>query len=197
MSDGAKAGIAVGAVVGSGLIIGFAVWLCLSRRRRRPRNLAGENIGPSVELSGRDDEMTEVSGVTGSRQQAPSRTGMTQDYFGPVATPGPYTETAAARANISTTTTSPGQDRAVPSQPHAPGDIAGAVEMDSTGAKHGEDGLLSPLSSPSIYATPASDTLEGRYELYGSEQPVIPQRSPSLLSSPMTPRSGQEGHPGL
>lgn len=178
LSDGAKAGIAVGVVVGAGLIIGLITWLCISKRRRR-RQAVTQQSASAGDAPVEDANMTEV---TASSRLARSR-GLTQDYFGPAAVPGPYTETVAS---------SPGQRNAVPSQPQAPGDIIAPVEIDS------KDGPLTPHSPAVVYQTPVDETISGRFELYGTElspqspsplqaSPLPP--SPSVLSSPASPRS--------
>lgn len=120
--------------------------------------------------------MTEVSGPESRRQ------GLTQDYFGPDAVAGPFTETTG----VTSFDTSPGQTRAVPTRPDGPGDIAAPVEIDSTAREHTDGGMLSPHSNSSIQATPQSETIDGRFELYGSEQrePLsivpTPQESPII-----------------
>ena len=107
--------------------------------------------------------------------------GLTADYFGPAAVPGPFTEAdheggSGARA----TTASPGgnnPDRAVPGKPHSPDDITAPVEIDSRTMQRN-----------------VSDTIAGRFELYGSEQLVSPTSevtSPAYETvSPYTPSPG-------
>jgi hypothetical protein len=160
LSSGAKAGIAVGVVVGAGIIVGAITWFCLSQRRRR-RTVAqqsGSGSGPAGSADG--TAMTDVTSPSRPRQGA----GMTQDYFGPDAVPGPFTESAGTEADKA----SPGPARAVPQRPQAPGDIAAPVEIDST-HRTGDSPRLSPTSPTSYLETPQSETIEGRFELYGSE----------------------------
>ncbi|CAM1500751.1 Fc.00g099130.m01.CDS01 [Cosmosporella sp. VM-42] len=166
LSDGAKAGIGVGVVLGTSLIVGAITWLCISKRRNRRRDLSQESgDGPP-----RGDAMTDITSVSRNRP----RRGMTRDYFGPDALPGPFTETAGSDA------TSPGQGRAVPSLPQGPGDVVAPVEIDSN--VKDENSVLSPMSSPSLQQTPRSETINGRFELYGSEMDA--QRSLSIVPTP-------------
>jgi hypothetical protein len=184
LSEGAKAGIAIGAVVGAGAIIGLITWFCIGRRRQRRRQSASQQSGPvqqgmrldAAQLRNvADPAMTEYSN---SSRPRPGR-GLTQDYFGPAAVAGPYTET------VPSTTASPGYgpDRAVPTRPQAPGDIAAPVEIDS------KDGPLTPRSMSqasglvSLSEVPAHESIQGRFELHGSEGPSPPER-PSPFASP-------------
>ncbi|KAJ4267790.1 hypothetical protein NW762_003905 [Fusarium torreyae] len=168
LSDGAKAGIGVGVVVGASIIVGGLTWLFL--KRRRERSATGPSASGEGDGSGpARDTMTEVSGSN-------ARQGLTQDYFGPDPAAGPYTEQASSRV------TSPGRESAVPMHAQSPGDIAAPVEIDST-TREGSD-LLSPMSSPSLYQTPLSETIDGRFELYGNETPVTPDRPLSIVPTP-------------
>ncbi|KAF4448740.1 hypothetical protein F53441_7888 [Fusarium austroafricanum] len=168
LSDGAKAGIGVGVVVGASIIVGGLTLMCLRKRRQR----TASRPSASGEGDGNDhprDAMTDVSG-------SHARSGLTQDYFGPDPAAGPYTEQASSRV------TSPGRDAAVPMHAQSPGDIAAPVEIDST-TREGSD-LLSPMSSPSIYQTPLSETIDGRFELYGNESAITPDRPLSIVPTP-------------
>lgn len=160
----------MGVVLGAGLIIGVLTWLCISQRRQRRRALTRQSEGDNA--PSQDAAMTEVTSTR--------RRGLTQDYFGPDAVPGPFTETATSAA------TSPSPGRAVPHRPHMPGDIAAPVEIDSR-LKGDEDGPSSPGFNFSTYETSAEQTVDGRFELPGSDP--ISQRSPSLLPTPLSPRS--------
>ncbi|KAJ4006940.1 hypothetical protein NW766_010348 [Fusarium irregulare] len=178
LSDGAKAGIGVGVVVGASIIIGGLTWMCL-RKRKRQRS----TIGPSASGDGDGnapprDGMTDISG-------SHARSGLTQDYFGPDPATGPYTEPASSRV------TSPGRDAAVPMHAQSPGDIAAPVEIDST-TRDGSD-MLSPMSSPSLYHTPLSDTIDGRFELYGNESAITPDRPLSIVPTPPQSIMGDKG----
>ena len=131
--------------------------------------------------------MTEAtSDVTSSR---PERLpGLTADYFGPDAVPGPYTV-------VSNTASSPGhlsQDRAVPTDPHHPDDIAVPVEIDSNtknAVGAGDEGTLSSnLHTPSVVQqAPTPETVDGRFELYGSDfpSPSPPTGNASSAQSPL------------
>ncbi|KAF5017182.1 hypothetical protein F66182_10917 [Fusarium sp. NRRL 66182] len=113
--------------------------------------------------------MTEVSG-------SHARQGLTQDYFGPDPAAGPFTEPASSRV------TSPGREAAVPMHAQGPADITAAVEIDST--TRGGSEPMSPMSSPSIYQTPQSETIDGRFELYGNEEAISPNRPLSIVPTP-------------
>ncbi|KAF9771306.1 hypothetical protein IL306_011060 [Fusarium sp. DS 682] len=168
LSDGAKAGIGVGVVVGASIIVGGLTWMCL--RKRRQRTASRPSASGEGDDSGRPrDAMTDISG-------SHARSGLTQDYFGPDPAAGPYTEQASSRV------TSPGRDAAVPMHAQSPGDIAAPVEIDST-TRDGSD-LLSPMSSPSIYQTPLSETIDGRFELYGNDSAITPDRPLSIVPTP-------------
>ncbi|KAH7262040.1 hypothetical protein BKA59DRAFT_505085 [Fusarium tricinctum] len=169
LSDGAKAGIGVGVVVGTGIIVAGLAWMCL-RKRRQQRTATGPSASGDVDGSGPPrDTMTDISG-------SHARTGLTRDYFGPDPAAGPYTEQASSRV------TSPGREAAVPMHAQGPGDIAAPVEIDST-TREGSD-LLSPMSSPSLYQTPLSETMNGRFELYGNESAITPGRPLSIVPTP-------------
>ncbi|CVK92632.1 uncharacterized protein FMAN_07525 [Fusarium mangiferae] len=168
LSDGAKAGIGIGVVVGASIIVGGLTWMCLRKRRQRTASrpsASGEGEGSAPPR----DAMTDISG-------SHARSGLTQDYFGPDPAAGPYTEQASSRV------TSPGRTAAVPMHAQSPGDIAAPVEIDSAD-RDGSD-LLSPMSSPSIYQTPLSETIDGRFELYGNDSAITPDRPLSIVPTP-------------
>lgn len=174
LSDGAKAGIGVGAAVGGGLIIGLATWFCLRRRKRR--GTESQQTGSQTVAGGGvagGDNMTEYTEA--SRRPTFPRGGPTQDYFGPAAVAGPFTDGPGGAAMPHS---SPG--RAVPSQPQKPGDIAAPVEIDSTGRTPGTDdgGWMSPNSFSDFQTTPMPESAAGRMELYGSDAPPPQQLSP-------------------
>ncbi|KAK4121136.1 hypothetical protein N657DRAFT_601967 [Parathielavia appendiculata] len=184
LSPGATAGVAVGVVVGCGLVIGAVTWWCLRRRRRRmseaegsssatrprPMGLVGRVVGGS---GGREmsDENSDV--MSGSGRLA----GLVQDYSGPAPGIGPYSETHSTSA-----VTTPGLDRGgVPLQPNEPGDIAVPVEIDS----RLRDTRRLP---PDGLATPHDEDAQERYELYGSDvgqiSPTLPSPFPGRMPSP-------------
>lgn len=106
--------------------------------------------------------------------------GLTADYFGPAAVAGPFTEAPEDGGDGSPTpgTTPPGgtnRDRAVPRDPHSPDDIAAPVEIDSRARQRN-----------------VSDTIAGRFELYGSEvvSPHSATTSQGDVVSPYTPSPG-------
>ncbi|KAF4332332.1 hypothetical protein FBEOM_13879 [Fusarium beomiforme] len=176
LSDGAKAGIGVGVVIGASIIVGGLTWVCLRKRRQRTASrpsASGEGDG-----SGRPrDAMTDISG-------SHARSGLTQDYFGPDPAAGPYTEQTSSRV------TSPGRDAAVPMHAQSPGDITAPVEIDSTIRQRSD--LLSPVSSPSIYRTPLSETIDGRFELYGNDSTITPDRPLSIVPTPPQSVAGDD-----
>ncbi|KAL0942239.1 transcription factor C2H2 [Colletotrichum truncatum] len=201
LSSGAKTGIGVGvAVVGCGIVAFFA-WFCLVRRRRRRRGATttSQRSGGASRVSGGGGGLSNIimgggtsewpgrsaramSEVTsGSRPTA--RRGATQDYFGPDAVTGPYTETETVASDVPAST--PGRTRGVPLQAHSPSDVVAPVEIDSRGVKRGFGHDVTAVAAPEQQHTPP--TTEGRFELYGSEMlsPSPPMPSPPLL----TPRS--------
>ena len=186
LSDGAKAGIGVGAVLGAALIIGLFVWLCIYKRRRS-RQSGNRGYGSSGSGHQHAEDAAGMTEVTQSPMARQGGQGPTQDYFGPHPVAGPYTE-APDQYRQHSNTTSPGPHRALPPQPNQPGDITAPVEMDSE--SRAGDGRMSPLSYPSSHASPQPqpETIEGRFELYGELQPEQPppprSRSPSILQTP-------------
>jgi hypothetical protein len=173
LTDGAKAGIAIGTVFGAGIIIAALTWLCIRRRRRRRTETQRSASAPNRPAG---DNMTELTAST----RFPARD-HEHGYFGPDAVAGPYTDNV-----VSSAATSPSPDRGVPPQPQSPRDIHVPVEMDSR--------AQSPESerTSSFYATPMS-----RFELASAWEPYTPQphppprqRSPSLQHTPRatTPR---------
>jgi hypothetical protein len=116
LSTGAKAGIGAGVALGACMIIGGLLWFCVVHRRHaRAARSQHESSAPALsQVSGSKSE--------GSRPSAGRK--LTQDYFGPAASAGPFTNTLSQG-------TSPGADRGVPLSPDSPGDIASPVEIDS------------------------------------------------------------------
>lgn len=171
LTAGAKAGIAVGVVVGAGLLVGALAWLCVSKRRHQrslsPPSASGADVGqpaPRTDASVAEVDAERLGPVRRSAVRSRGG-GVTRDYFGPDAIPGPFTETGDPKR-----VTSPGPGRAVPSQPHQPGDIATPVEIDSQ-----SKATTSPVvrSSPSDEANPAEYATDGPFELYGSGRPTL------------------------
>jgi hypothetical protein len=185
LDTGEKAGIAVGAVVGIGLVVGLATWRVL--RRSTWRAAEGSASGSRTLTVGTASSPTRRDGppeMTSSTTDIPSPNGglrgLTADYFGPIAVPGPFTESGAeAGLPDSLVTTPPGgnnRDRAVPREPHSPDDIAAPVEIDSGTRQRN-----------------VSETIAGRFELYGSERtsPYSEETtSPYDMVSPYSPSPG-------
>ncbi|KAK1531081.1 uncharacterized protein CCOS01_06184 [Colletotrichum costaricense] len=218
LSAGAKAGIGVGVALVGCALAGALAWFCFVRRRRRGTVTGtatmSERSGGGGRSRGTGAGRGGVSGVgserpsrgvralsdvtSGSRPNGPSR-GATQDYFGPDAVAGPYTETdetglspgsgsgAGAGAGGGRAGT-PGRGRGVPLQAHSPNDVVAPVEIgDSGGEKrgygygyghgHGYGHSVTSVpeegreGGPREMQTPGSEeeTTQGRYELYGSE----------------------------
>ncbi|KEY68933.1 hypothetical protein S7711_04600 [Stachybotrys chartarum IBT 7711] len=172
LSDGAMAGVVVGAVVGGGLLIGALVYFFFFRRRRSRKQQQPPATQPSGSIVRPTDDgaMTEITASSMPRRNR----GGTQDYFGPVAMSGPYTET-----EFSSPAPSPGIGRALTEQPHGPNDITGAVELGSV-----DNMVSSPrsMSLGSVYETPMSETMYGRLELSGDG--AAPRRSGSVQQTP-------------
>ncbi|KAL6865963.1 hypothetical protein ACO1O0_002063 [Amphichorda felina] len=191
LSDGAKAGIGVGAVVGAAAIIGALTWLCIYKRRSRRRATTAQPSGTASDGRAQEDAatVTEVSQTT-SRPPQPGQ-GLTQDYFGPDPVAGPYTVTPGQHTVAGSA--SPGLDRAVPGRPEQPGDIAAPVEMGSETVS--DRGAGSPIPTPSYHGSPHMQepvTIEGRFELYGSDDAEPPPRSPSIMPTPAAYRARKE-----
>ncbi|KAK1654674.1 hypothetical protein BDP81DRAFT_445437 [Colletotrichum phormii] len=233
LSAGAKAGIGVGVAVVGCALAGVLAWFCFVRRRRGRGTVTGtatmsersggrsRGAGGGAGVFGVGSErpsrgVRALSDVTsGSRPNGPSR-GATQDYFGPDAVAGPYTETeetgmsaavdgsgAGAGAGTGMVGT-PGRGRGVPLQAHSPNDVVAPVEIGDSGGKRGYGyGYGHSVTSvpeeehegPRELQTPVSaeETTQGRYELYGSEMasPVSGAPPSSIVPTPsmMTPRS--------
>lgn len=193
ISTGAKAGIAIGIVVVAAIIIGALTWWCI-RRRRDDRSRRQSTAGGSRNL-----EMQSASGAGGlhpySAHSGPHMSegrasstqmsrpgplrGLSSEYFGPDAETGPYTD-------HSTATTPPSffMSRAVPSDPHGPDDIAVPVEIGHGGSVKRKDlphrlsHTSTPGSVPNVdvqHASPAHNSIAGRFELHGTEV----ERSPA------------------
>ncbi|TIC91781.1 hypothetical protein CH35J_010688 [Colletotrichum higginsianum] len=192
LSAGAKAGIGVGVSVVGFALAGFLAWFCFIKRRRRGTTTAsmsrrsGGGGGGGSERPGRSARaMSEIT--SGSRTTA--RRGATQDYFGPTAVAGPYTETETVVSDEAAGSPGRGGGRGVPLQAHSPSDVVAPVEIDSVGVKAGGYGhsvAAVPAAATEAEATP--HTTQRRYELYGSE--LASPSSPGMPSpSLMTPRS--------
>lgn len=159
LSDGAKAGIGVGAAIGASLITAGLTFLFLRRRRRK--RARSQDASPPGE--------DEVGGVELTSPGLPEqhRTGLAQDYSGPDAREGPLSGAG---------TTSPGgRETAVPAQPVAPDDIVVPVEIDSKGVTPAAE------EAGGARTTGGGKGREtGPYELYGSDVPEL--ASPGLSS---------------
>jgi hypothetical protein len=168
LSDGAKAGIGVGVSVVTCLIVGITTWVCLKRRRDRQRT--STNPSGSGREGGLGGGGLDVMSETGTFDSRPTpRHGLTQDYSGPDAVAGPYTENENSRLSTY------GLARARPNDPHGPEDIAAPVEMDTGTRARGS--LEDPTQTTMQRNTP--DGVEGRFELYGSE---LPSPSPPVVT---------------
>ena len=115
LSTGAKAGIGAGLAVFALSIIGLLAWFCLVHRRL----VKQENSQRSASASA-----PAMSQASGSARPLKSNGRQPSDYFGPAATPGPFTDSKSPG-------TSPGHNRGVPATPQSPGDIQVPVEIDS------------------------------------------------------------------
>jgi len=115
LSTGAKAGIGAGVAVGACVAVGIFLWFCLAHRKR---SRSDQSV---VTASG-----PEMSQGSEAGMKRPSQGRQASDYFGPVAEPGPFTDSPT-----SPTPRSPGGSRGVPANPQSPGDITTPVEIDS------------------------------------------------------------------
>lgn len=172
LSGGAKAGIGVGAVLGAGIIVGGLTWLFLSRRRRQ-RTLNQYPAGDGVHTigSGRHDAMTDISGLTPS--QAHQRN--TPDYLG-------SDFAMRSHADRASSDISPGRSPAMVSDTDPPASNAAPVEMDSTARV--DSGMASPTSASHIAQAQPSNSIHGRFELYGSDTIDNPNRPSSIVPTP-------------
>ncbi|KAK1829082.1 hypothetical protein QBC39DRAFT_374079 [Podospora conica] len=124
LSTGAKTGIGVGVVGGFALVTGVLTFFFLRRRRARRRS---EQSG-----GGRDFSNGNESETVGPLE------GVAQGYAGPEPALGPYSETEETDGrrpgyySYATTTVS-STPVVAGATPHGPGDITGAVELDSRG----------------------------------------------------------------
>ncbi|KAK0745335.1 hypothetical protein B0T21DRAFT_430740 [Apiosordaria backusii] len=97
LSVGAKAGIAVGVVIAAGILIGLATWLW-HRRRKQRRTEAGAVTSASGAGGGGD--IPRIIGTEDGRGGVPTASEIqsgrvpfgTQEYYGPEAQPGPYSD---------------------------------------------------------------------------------------------------------
>ncbi|KAL8392245.1 hypothetical protein RB595_002442 [Gaeumannomyces hyphopodioides] len=195
MSTGAKAGIAVGVVLGSAVIIGVATWLCIRKRRRgtasyRSQELSqthgGSGVGSGYGPRSRASIPmivgggSAIGGVGSERGGALSGTASevrypTADYFGPDAVVGPYTDLDSPTTLRETT---PSFGRGVPLDPDEPRDIVAPVELDSGRSVSGKSDVTNPSNldarALSSYSqTPAvPDDVRSRFELHGSDTPA-------------------------
>ncbi|KAK3945830.1 hypothetical protein QBC46DRAFT_61453 [Diplogelasinospora grovesii] len=208
LSTGAKAGLAIGVVAIAGILIGAATWWWVRRRRQREQSEGSSSRRPrpngvsGAVIGGGGRDMSEVQSdiLTSPGGQLP---GITQDYFGPDAAVGPYTETDHHNPS---TGTSPGVDRdrgGVPLQPHDPNDFVVPVEIDSrirerppsiqhtpeqeaAQAVGRADGQPPPQPPQHHMATQGGTHAFGPYELHGSD--LTPNQA-----SPYTPSVSDAG----
>ncbi|KAL1888690.1 hypothetical protein Sste5346_009396 [Sporothrix stenoceras] len=184
-------GMIDGALVGGGM--SAAASSPAARSWRRPlafrRNTASTGVGGN-EVAHSSSGAGPVGGMgtpglpTGSESDA-RLPGLTQDYFGPNAVPGPYTVPVWA--------TTPGGNAGVggvPMQPHGPHDIVAPVEIDSrqrivaemgdvnnvgrldeTDEHNNEKDAAAVQASPYVAVAPPAAAAEPaeHFELYGSE----------------------------
>ncbi|KAK4195631.1 hypothetical protein QBC40DRAFT_18828 [Triangularia verruculosa] len=95
LSVGAKAGIAVGVVIAAGILIGLATWFW-HRKRKQQRTVAGT----ATSASGAGAGIPRIIGTDDGRGGVPTASEVqsgrvpfgTQEYYGPEAQPGPYSD---------------------------------------------------------------------------------------------------------
>ncbi|ROT35313.1 hypothetical protein SODALDRAFT_328633 [Sodiomyces alkalinus F11] len=158
----------------------------------RGRRITGDHTPGGQAMS---DVATDISRPT-------RRRGLTQDYFGPAAVAGPFTETATMSP-----ATSPGLDRGVPLMAQSPNDIAAPVEIDSQvspALPRRDDAAGATVASASAPPQHSPAAAENCFELYGTE--ISPERyarqqsqgslSPwSPILTPQSMRGGSEPEP--
>ncbi|CAH0053045.1 unnamed protein product [Clonostachys solani] len=175
LSQGAIAGIAVGAVVAAALVIGLATWFCIRKKKER-RALTRQTAS-----EGQTEDQTNVGSMAEPTPSASRGPGLTQDYFGPHPVPGPFTEDAVSPGS------SPHLHRAVPTVPDQPGDIAAPVEID--GRSTVDDGRSTTRGSVAGGPTGIKlESIQGRFELYGSDH-MPPEGPPSIVPTPVEMRN--------
>ncbi|KAL7908949.1 hypothetical protein GGI35DRAFT_421651 [Trichoderma velutinum] len=171
LSPGAEAGIAVGAVVGGGLIVAAAVWFYLTRRRAAAENRVYQ------------DASLQSGGANGA---APGDIPMGDTHMSPQAQPQRWTMVSSVTP--SGAVTDAGTVRSPSSAPD-PVELATDQRMEVEGSE-----VLSPKSGVSSVAMAdirAPETMDGRFELHGSEglwplpSPTSPMPSPPLASPPL------------
>jgi hypothetical protein len=115
LSTGAKAGIGAGLAVFALSVIGLLAWFCLVHRRLVKQEDSQRSASASAPA---------MSQASGSARPLQGHGRQASDYFGPAATPGPFTDSNSPG-------TSPGHNKGVPATPQSPGDIQVPVEIDS------------------------------------------------------------------
>ena len=182
LSTGAKAGIGVGVAVVACAILGALGWFCLIKRRRarEPTDASSSSQQASQQpphrTLGSDRSPAAMSEVTSDITRTSRLRGLTQDYFGPAAVPGPYTDPAASAA------TSPGTPaRGVPLMAHSPNDITAPVEIDSR-LQEDKDATTVTTVTDRVHHQPVPESTEGRFELYSEDTPVRAHQPPSFPS---------------
>jgi len=173
LSTAAKAGIGAGVAVAACAVIAGVTWFCLRRRRdERSRESARRRGGPG----GSGAPVSEANS-DGASRGGPLR-GLAQDYFGPTAGVGPYTQ----HEQDTSQATTPGRGP-VPMAPQDPQDIVAPVEIDSNAVKPEDVAAASRrVSSQTSTSPPVRDTIDGRFELHGSDYPSPPSEEPTPLS---------------
>ncbi|KAH6690552.1 hypothetical protein F5X68DRAFT_70892 [Plectosphaerella plurivora] len=191
LSTGAKAGIGAGVAIGVAVVLGAVLWICIARRRRQrqPSERSSQQLphgqGPVA------GSPRAVSEVTSDITRNSRLRGLAQDYFGPRAVPGPYTDTETALSPSS----SPGiSGRGVPVQAHSPNDITAPVEIDSRvsqGLK--EEVIVTSRPIPS----PVREETHGRFELDGGGVVAQLDTIPSPASNTDSPTYQEPGPGGV
>ncbi|KAL6702101.1 hypothetical protein J3F84DRAFT_24142 [Trichoderma pleuroticola] len=171
LSPGAEAGIAVGAVVGGGLIVAAAVWFYLTKRRA------------AAERRVYNDASLQSGGASGA---APGDIPMANTQLSPQAQQQRWTMVSSVTP--SGAVTDAGTVRSPSSAPD-PVELATDQRMEVEGSE-----VFSPksgVSSMALADTRAPETMDGRFELHGSEglwplpSPTSPLPSPPLASPPL------------
>jgi len=137
------------------------------------------------------DMFSRSGGGAGGGGGGPLR-GLATDYFGPDAVAGPYTDLPGQQSGSGVST--PGRG-GVPMEPHGPADIVAPVEIDSVVKDPGAAAVVRAEPIPAAAAVVEPETVDGRFELYGSEAPELhsqqqqQQQQPSPFSREETPGS--------
>ncbi|RFU73906.1 hypothetical protein TARUN_8344 [Trichoderma arundinaceum] len=173
LSPGAEAGIAVGAVVGGGLIVAAAVWFYLTKRRAAAEARVYNNA-------------SQQSGDPNGGSVAPGDPAMGNAPTSPQGWPPRWTMVSSVTP--SGAVTDAGTIRSPSSAPDHPVEIGSEERSEVQGSE-----VMSPksgVSSLAVAGLRTPETIDGRFELHGTEgnwplpSPPLPSPTSPMPSSP-------------